>query len=1478
MSEAHPRPFWSRAIWGAPTEEHKHTTSRGEKARSKYLDHFKPSSTSPKKRDVASDVASRPVKVSSVTNTRLSKAANGKTSLAYSEQGSERTAIKENKEKRAPSARHAQEDKDGNKDKKKKKEKQVYPSDLLRLEERLRRKLKDTLDKPARSILLNVFRLQSYQDDTTPFFISVSGFLRILERFNIASTPLEVKALFRKYGHDEQGLMPFDVFISGLLASKPEKTSYGNPRQAFPLSFPEQEYSWGPLYLPPHGRIAYPPTDWNISDVSKTRTRPAAVMDLEFVHGHDAILRPSWTLFCAIGTDIIYSVAKLVVLHDTSVHEQRFVSFSANPVTCIAAHPSRKYFATAHGGDDGRVYVWDAYSLRLLSKFACVAPDDFATRRGDKRRNVYQMTFLSSDSEDSRADDRLLTVCDDAHATALVWENVLSAPDATQRKRDGPRVAGVVRLIQNTARPRGIFMIPPPAKKNKKRFQNQNEETLLQKIGERGRVMRASQRPLPAARPAFCTFGPRHMTTWFRNDGTRTRDPGKEFLYVGQGCRLGGYELDDFQTACFIPTASDAICVIGGGAKGGLYVFESGECIALFKGHEGPVLCLDSFVTTPTMLSMAEGSSSRIRNPEDEAHKTGAATVVSGGADGRVRVWHLCFADLIMRPLFEFCTPGVPFRPPKVQTFDGAAPAPTPQELMPAVRGRGPPVCALDFHPSLRKLVIGTLDGEIWEVLPEPFANAVADAGNAVLGTKDSGIEDLLNTFLLSTKKSTLMRSRLRKRQRRRDPTDLGKWDDCRLLVSSPGPKMKGICTHPVLPGCFASYGHSGLSIFRQDRGGCVRRIEVGPLVGADVAPTQGWKKAKALSVAVTAMGGGSEGGVGSRLSLLSDNPNSLQICVTSASFSPSGDLLAIGFMFGDTVILRHAVPPINSSNPAPPTVVAYVGPTGPVSPDVLDFSYTPFAAEIVCLSFSPDSTYLAVAVGSEVSKKRLAREDDVESESDDPRTAGAHETDKEEDEEEGSQDLQAVANRVLKKKAADAEAARKQRQVEERQRLNKARAGRNTAKVSGTLGVADSSSDDDETSENAWANQAKKDGKDGGEAGKGSGSCPWKRRPKKVPAFAVYVFDVLTGYDLKAVCVGHTSAVRVIDWSCDSLLMRTQTEKEVMHFDAESGRAIHHPLLRDVWWYSEQNTSSFRSMGTWPPAWNAKNMREKCGCTAVSSVDHSKCERFQVVGCDNGDLKIFHSPAVFTHSPHNTYRVHQGPILSARLSSDDSRVLAASVFSPSLFQWRTLHMQADQAHELRAIRVEHAPSCGPLVAKMERHALGVSVTERPKRKLVEETSSVSSDVDEMAELLRKRRASRSAKADDYQALHSGSGSESSAVLSYGSSSSVSDWKKPWRTQLGRVKKESKEMERARLHPKTRHDKIRVSRKCLFDGRRHRKIRWVVQSLYYSSASTKDFSSGGEDSLGYSDDGLGGTATRQGPGEPAQGGSSDEFG
>eukprot|EP00736_Rhodelphis_marinus_P001305 Rmarinus@m.21730 len=284
----------------------------------------------------------------------------------------------------------------------------IPPSRVEELENQLRKALKkrETLYLPAKKILIDQFRRAEKHEDTPPMKISLKGFSHVMHRFGIDVGHDEAAAFFSKYGHDTAGLLPYNVFVARLLATRGQLIGYtGCRRGTFTLTEPKSELTYSGLIKYPQCRTpVYPPSDWNLAKALRSREEPTAQLKLEFVYGYSGLNNLANNVYYTFQEEIVYYTAAVGIVYNKAEHTQRFFFGHNDDITCLAISPDRRLVASGQVGKRPYVCVWEVETMRRVAKLR--HPDE---------RGICAVCF----SSDARY---VVAVGMDDHHTLHVWD------------------------------------------------------------------------------------------------------------------------------------------------------------------------------------------------------------------------------------------------------------------------------------------------------------------------------------------------------------------------------------------------------------------------------------------------------------------------------------------------------------------------------------------------------------------------------------------------------------------------------------------------------------------------------------------------------------------------------------------------------------------------------------------------------------------------------------------------------------------------------------------------------------------------------------------------------------------------------------------------------------------------------------------------------------------------------------------------
>ena len=180
-------------------------------------------------------------------------------------------------------------------------------------------------------------------------------------------TPGGTALIFRRYGMDREGRMPYGLFAQRLLESPARQAGYARVRRgAFKAG--QVASHRGKILYPPCRTGVFPPSDWSPRLAERSAEKPGPGLKLEFVYGYAGLRNNANNLFYTKDGRVVYYAAGLGVVYDRGTHTQQFFKGHDDDVSCLSMHPNRRLVATgqvAGLGETGNcpyVCVWDVGS------------------------------------------------------------------------------------------------------------------------------------------------------------------------------------------------------------------------------------------------------------------------------------------------------------------------------------------------------------------------------------------------------------------------------------------------------------------------------------------------------------------------------------------------------------------------------------------------------------------------------------------------------------------------------------------------------------------------------------------------------------------------------------------------------------------------------------------------------------------------------------------------------------------------------------------------------------------------------------------------------------------------------------------------------------------------------------------------------------------------------------------------------------
>ncbi|EKX45902.1 hypothetical protein GUITHDRAFT_71075, partial [Guillardia theta CCMP2712] len=103
----------------------------------------------------------------------------------------------------------------------------------------------------------------------------------------------------------------------------------------------------------------FPPQTGGKHAVFKPGQAPEEELELDYIHGCHFEASCSNLLVTRL-LHVVYSLANIAIVHDSSSSSQRFCWGHTDRVLSMALHPDQRLFATGQAGPDPLVFIWDS--------------------------------------------------------------------------------------------------------------------------------------------------------------------------------------------------------------------------------------------------------------------------------------------------------------------------------------------------------------------------------------------------------------------------------------------------------------------------------------------------------------------------------------------------------------------------------------------------------------------------------------------------------------------------------------------------------------------------------------------------------------------------------------------------------------------------------------------------------------------------------------------------------------------------------------------------------------------------------------------------------------------------------------------------------------------------------------------------------------------------------------------------------------
>ena len=144
--------------------------------------------------------------------------------------------------------------------------------------------------------------------------------------------------------------------------------------------------------------------------------------------------------------------------------------------------------------------------------------------------------------------------------------------------------------------------------------------------------------------------------------------------------------------------------------------------------------------------------------------------------------------------------------------------------------------------------------------------------------------------------------------------------------------------------------------------------------------------------------------------------------------------------------------------------------------------------------------------------------------------------------------------------------------------------------------------------------------------------------------------------------CAGHSSHVKQLDWSTNSLYIRSNSaDLELLYWNPITGEQVtDHELVENLDWASHNCVLTFTSVAVWR---NSENDATDINTTTRSSS-------LLAAGDDSGKVRLYSYPAQHLHSEAVDLVGHSAHVTAAEFLDDDTKLITAGGRETSIMQW----------------------------------------------------------------------------------------------------------------------------------------------------------------------------------------------------------------
>jgi hypothetical protein len=220
-----------------------------------------------------------------------------------------------------------------------------------------------SFNQTERDLLQTAFARVGQEHGGIPGLATRSEFTNVFDRLGVRLSPVEVTAMFGKYGEDRTGRMPVDLFVTAVLESNNRIIAMEERRVGAYKAGKRDDYAFnGRIKYFPCRKGVYAPTVWDPALAARSAKPPRAGLSLDFVYGYGGLTNTANNLFYNSADHVCYYTAAVAVVFDRHNHRQHFFHGHDDDIKCMALHPNMHWAATGQvTSTSGHPFacVWD---------------------------------------------------------------------------------------------------------------------------------------------------------------------------------------------------------------------------------------------------------------------------------------------------------------------------------------------------------------------------------------------------------------------------------------------------------------------------------------------------------------------------------------------------------------------------------------------------------------------------------------------------------------------------------------------------------------------------------------------------------------------------------------------------------------------------------------------------------------------------------------------------------------------------------------------------------------------------------------------------------------------------------------------------------------------------------------------------------------------------------------------------------------